>query len=86
MELKTIGELYRPAMEITDQQEANKYLEYLVDYYMQFDNNTHEKATQIARHNLGYYAGYCSSETQSRVYKLFSTTHPIFGNTFAQGE
>lgn len=74
--LLKIGEVFKPAMEITDQKEADEYFEALVEYYMRFDNNSRERATQLAKSNLGYFAGYYDNETRLRVERLFSCQHP----------
>ncbi len=74
----TIGELYDPAMLITDQAEADAYFETLVQRNMSH-GTSRDEAERIERNNLGYYAGYCSSETRARVEELFRCSHPIFG-------
>ena len=45
-----------------------------------------KSALEIAKINLGYFAGYYNSEIQQRVNKLFCTTHPIFGSTCPTSE
>lgn len=79
----TIGECLGPAMEITDEAEAKQYfrdyvafIQHDLDVIPRPDSRT---AEDIARHNLGYYAGYCSDETRARVERLFVCVHPIFG-------
>jgi len=74
----TIGDKYRPAMEIVDQTEADAYFERCVQHTMNFGADRVE-AERIERINLGYYAGYYDRETQERVNRLFRTVHPIFG-------
>jgi hypothetical protein len=74
----TIGDKYSPAMEITDQSEADSYFEKCVEHCMSF-GETREKAEGIERENLGYFAGYCDHETRKRVERLFKCEHPIFG-------
>lgn len=74
----TIGEKYGPAMEMTDQAEADAYFQKLVEHAMRF-GKTREDAEQQERGNLGYYAGYYGSETRERVERLFCCAHPIFG-------
>ena len=76
----TIGEIYGPAMEITDQDEASRYYEALVQRNMKIENQTREQAEQIVKSNLGYYAGYYNHETRVRVEKLFFCIHPVFGS------
>lgn len=76
----TIGDLYGPAMEITDEEQAKLYLEALIERDLQF-GKTPEEAHAIELANLGYFAGYCSYETRERVQKLFGAVHPIFGSS-----
>lgn len=88
MKLKgtTFGETLGPAMDITDQTEADDYFDQLVKHYMtcqaaiEESGRTLQEAEKIVRENLGYYAGYYSANTQSRVNRLFRTTHPVFGD------
>ena len=88
MKLKgsNFGETLGPAMDITDQAEADDYFEQLVQHYMTCQSAETEGgrsrvvAERIVRDNLGYYAGYYSDETQARVNRLFRTTHPVFGH------
>jgi hypothetical protein len=75
----TIGEKCGPAMQITDQAEADAYFEACVEHCMGFGRSRSE-AENIERQNLGYYAGYYDHPTQERVNRLFRTTHPIFGD------
>jgi hypothetical protein len=74
----TTGDKYGPAMLITDQTEADEYFERCVAHNMSFGQDRQE-AEHINRVNLGYWAGYYSSETRARVEKLFRCSHPIFG-------
>ena len=77
----TYGECLDPAMGITNEDIADKYLkDYAQWIYKQGPADNMEKALEIARHNLGYYAGYFSNEVRARVEKLFICSHPIFGS------
>lgn len=80
----TFGDILGPAMEITEQANADEYLrDYIacIERALIREPNTNGyTAKQIAKTNLGYYAGYYSDEVQQRVNRLFRTTHPIFGN------
>ena len=80
----TIGEKYGPAMKITDPQEAAEYFEACVQHNMSFGTSRQE-AERIERINLGYFAGYCSTETRERVERLFNCEHPIFGKVSENG-
>lgn len=74
------GEMYDPAMKITDPEKANEYFEACVEYAMRF-GHSRETAEATQRSNIGYWAGYYDSETADRVYRLFGAAHPVFGRT-----
>ncbi len=74
----TIGEKYRPAMNMDNKEQANEYFELLVEHTMGF-GSSREEAEGIEKQNLGYYAGYHDNKTRQRVEKLFNCKHPIFG-------
>lgn len=77
----TIGDLYGPAMEITTQERANRYLENLVDYIQRHSPEpaSREETMAGARMSIAYYAGYHGSEVRERVERLFRCHHPILG-------
>lgn len=81
----TYGDVYGPAMKIRSKKKAAEYLKALVAHIMKDAEDakykTPEGALALAKSNLGYYAGYYDHATMTRVYKLFSTQHPIFGKT-----
>jgi len=88
-ETLTYGECLGPAMEITDPKDAQQYLTEYVKHIQKYldkeprdDNMT---AEDIAKVNLGYYAGYYSNETRVRVESLFTCSHPIFGSVKENG-
>ena len=76
----TIGEKYGPAMKITDETEAKRYLEECIAHCMSHGHSRAE-AERIERSNLGYYAGYYGTETRLQVERLFDCAHPVFGKT-----
>lgn len=75
----TIGEAFGPAMEMTDETEARRYFNALVDRQMRVFGHDRTQAEKDTRANLGYYAGYYDSETRSRVERLFACAYPVFG-------
>jgi hypothetical protein len=81
----TIGDKYDPAMKIMTQEEADFYFEECVQHTMNHFGVSREKAEEIERINLGYYAGYYSQETRARVEKLFRCEHPFFGSIEKNG-
>jgi len=82
-EVLTYGECLGPAMVITEKEDADQYFKDYVAFiqkYLDEKPRTDGKtAEQIAKDNLGYYAGYYDHDTQLRVEKLFMCSHPIFG-------
>lgn len=81
----TIGEKYRPAMKITNQEEADDYFEDCVQHTMDNFDKTRAEAEEVERSNLGYWAGYYSDETRERVERLFKCAHPVFGKIAERG-
>lgn len=81
----TIGELYDPAMEITDQAAADLYFQRLVSQCMERFGKSRAEAIEIQKANLGYYAGYYDNETRERVERLFNCAHPVFGSIAKSG-
>lgn len=83
-ETLTYGEALRPTIEIKDKAEAQEYLRNYAAYIQKFlDKEPALKgrtAIQIAKINIGYFAGYYDDETNKRVQELFDTVHPIFGS------
>ena len=88
-ELLTFGECLEPAMEITEQEDADQYLKAYIEYTkkcMENDPRDDDKPAEwIVKQNLGYFAGYYSNETRARVEKLFKCSHPIFGSIKEKG-
>ena len=82
-EVLTFKETLAPAMEITDREDARQYLRDYIAYIQRaLDREPREDgmtAEQIARVNLGYYAGYYDREIRARVEELFECEHPHFG-------
>lgn len=81
----TIGERYGPAMEITEQADADAYFEKLIQHNLDKWATDREEAEAAERRNLGYYAGYYNAETRARVEQLFSCSHPVFGEVKRNG-
>jgi len=86
----TYEDILGPAMEITSQEDADQYKEKYVAFIQDSIDSgkvssTEDSAEEIANHNLGYYAGYYSSEVRRRVEKLFKCHHPIFGSIEENG-
>ena len=87
-ETMTYGECLGPAMEITDPEDAQQYLTEYVNHIQKYldaePRDDDMTAEQIAKTNLGYYAGYGSSETRVCPPSFWGnkregTTHPRTG-------
>ena len=80
-ETLTYGECLEPAMEITESEDAQQYLtEYTkhIQKYLDIEPNEENlTAEEIAKVNIGYFAGYYNDKTRARAEKLFSCSHPI---------
>lgn len=75
----TAGELYRPALEISDPEEARAYFERLVERRMRSDGCDRARAEMVERENLGYLAGFCADDVTRRVRSLFTPAHSVYG-------
>lgn len=75
-----------PAMQITTLKEAQHYLAAYVKYLEQYaDNHPTKTAEQVAKDNLGYWAGYFGNEARERIERLFNCEHPVFGRIAENG-
>ena len=85
----TMRDLLDPAMKITDTEDAKQYKDAYIAWIQQdLDKNMGKNsisAEQIAKTNLGYYAGYYGNKTRERVEKLFMCEHPFFGSIKKNG-
>ena len=84
----TYEEALEPAMHITSKNDAQQYLADYIKYLEKFKNGMDSGDTPeiVAKANLGYFAGYFSDKVRKRVEKLFSCSHPIFGNEIPTNE
>lgn len=85
----TFGECLGPAMDITDQDDADQYFKDYVAYTQRhIDEDVEDQplsAEEVVRENLGYFAGYYDGETRTRVERLFACAHPVFGAIAEKG-
>ena len=75
----TYGEAYDPVITITTVEEADEYLEALVERDIKYFGKSRDESLRLERSNLGYWAGYCDDDTRRRVERLFNCAHPVFG-------
>jgi hypothetical protein len=83
-EILTYGECLDTIFKITDKADAMQYKrDYVAFIQKALDKEPNKDgltAEQIANANIGYYAGYGSSETRKVVEYLFECAHPVFGS------
>ena len=80
----TVRDKYGPAMEITEQSDADAYFEKCVRHTVSHGKSRAE-AEKTERINLVYYAGYYSAEVSARVERLFRYQDPVFGSIEKNG-
>lgn len=69
----TYGDTLKPAMEITDPEDAKQYLnEYATWLQEKAKLFSINEAIEMAKNNLRYFCGYYDNETAKRVFKLFN--------------
>lgn len=77
----TIGEKYSPAVQITDQAEADAYFEQCVQHTMSHGVDR-VAAEKIERGNFAYFARYYDNETRTRMEQLFCRVRPKNNSAF----
>lgn len=77
----TFGEALDPILQVIDREDAMQYRQAYIKYQEQFKKDFTEgnTAESIVDTNIGYYAGYGTTEQMRRVQELFSVSHPILG-------
>ena len=82
-ELDTMGELFDFALKLAKEEDKTESQEFFREYVKQIsikNNYSLEKSTEIAKLNLGYFAGYYNQDVCDLIYKTYNCSHPIFGN------
>lgn len=72
---------YTPSFKITTKENADEYFASCVEHTMRLSPDmSEEKAIEIEKNNIGYFAGYTDNETRARIENLFGCEHPILGS------
>ena len=81
-ELNTIGEVFNEALRLakTDNDEAQDFFYQYVNHISFVNKYSWDKSIEIAKSNLGYFAGYYNQEVCDIIYKTYQCSHPIFGD------
>lgn len=82
----TVGDMYTTAIDIAktgDKQKAKRYFDALVNYIHVADKKTQSilECEKIIHSNIGYWAGYFEHGMVEKVYEVYGSKHPVFGNT-----
>ena len=85
-QLTTIGEIFNKALEIAktgDKERCQLLLKSYAECISSKNNISVDEAVNIAKSNLGYFAGYYDRETYNIIHNMYNAIHPIFkGNPF----
>ena len=80
--LKTMGEIFNTALDVAKTDDGDRcqaFLTSYVEYIVSESNRNVAEAENIAKSNLGYFAGYYSSEVYETINKAYGAVHPVFG-------
>ena len=81
----THAELLEGALRCTTEAEAEAFLAATVEKLARPGRNMAVlRATLLS--NLGYMAGETDAETAARLFRLFRTTHPVYGDNIPWGD
>ena len=80
---ETMGEIFDLANSLAKEGIKSKCEDFLITYATSIlDANesvtNYEEALNIARSNLGYFAGYYDRKTYDRINKAYGAIHPVF--------
>lgn len=80
---KTMGETFELADSLAKEGDKSKCEQFLKEYakFIIEENEkatTYEEALNIAKSNLGYFAGYYDRETYDRINEAYGAVHPVF--------
>lgn len=80
--LNTIGEVFDEAVHCAKTGKASDFFKAYVEHIFNVNDkvNTYAEAEEIAKSNLGYFAGYYDKETIDIIYKTYQCSHPILGD------
>lgn len=77
-----MGEVFKLALKLAKEniEEAQEWLKEYIKDIAEANKCSLDEATNIAKRNLGYFAGYYDAETCKIIYNVYQCSHPIFGN------
>lgn len=81
-ELSTIGEVFDIALWLARKEDKSEAKDFFREYVNDISEENHcswDRSVEIAKSNLGYFAGYYGKEVWDIIYKTYQCSHPIFG-------
>ena len=83
----TFHEIFEQALKIRDKEDARQYLQSYSRWIVikSVGKPMIKEPIEIAKENLGYWAGYYSHDTRHKVETLFECEHPVFGSIAKNG-
>ena len=80
---ETMGEVFDLANSIAKDDNKSKCEQFLIEYAKHIIETNekvtnYEEALNIARSNLGYFAGYYDRKTYDRINNAYGAVHPVF--------
>jgi hypothetical protein len=80
--LETMGEIFNTALDVAKTGNSDRCQEFLtsyVEYIVSESNLNVAEAENIAKSNLGYFAGYYDRDVYNAINKAYGAVHPVFG-------
>ena len=79
---ETFGEIFDLALDLAkkDTYEAQEWFYEYVNCISMDNSYSWDKSIEIAKSNLGYFAGYYNQEVCDIIYKTYQCSHPVFGD------
>ena len=80
--LPNMGAIFNKALDVAETGDGDRcqaFLTSYVEYIVSESNRNVAEAEDIAKSNLGYFAGYYSSEVYETINKAYGAVHPVFG-------
>jgi len=82
-ELKYFENIFNTGLDLAkigDKTECEEFFRQYIDYIVSETGITVEEATERAKSNFGYFAGYFSEEIRKLIEDTYEAMHPIFGS------
>ena len=78
----TMGQVFDEALRLAKSKDSTEIKNFFNTYAEACARDNHTSLDEgiiMAKRNLGYFAGYCNSDTIKLINETYNTSHPIFG-------